>query len=87
MIRPYVSSKIRLSRLAGLWAQLSGVKWGLEPSKGVEEVENPYSRYDIVEPLVANWLWVVACLCVARRQVWLLPAVSRVGSDPKAPGA
>jgi len=31
-----VSSKIRLSRLAGLWAQLSGVKWGLEPSKGVD---------------------------------------------------
>ncbi len=24
------------------------------------EVENPYSRYDIVEPLVANSLWVVA---------------------------
>jgi hypothetical protein len=26
------------------------------------EVENPYSRYDIVELLVANWLWVVVWL-------------------------
>ena len=26
------------------------------------EVENPYSRYDIVEPLVANWLWAVVRL-------------------------
>jgi len=24
------------------------------------EVENPYSQYDILESLVANWLWVVA---------------------------
>jgi hypothetical protein len=130
VIRSCVSNKIRLSRLAGLWVQLLGVKRGCGPGKGVEvetmpgglilpeqgkieeirvelslgpicfskirpcrpldipgphidnyqtpEVENPYSRYDIVEPLVANWLWVV---------VWLLPAVSMVGSDPKVPGA
>jgi len=26
------------------------------------EVENPYSRYDILEPLVVNSLWVTAWL-------------------------
>ena len=31
-----MSNKIRLSRLAGLWAKLSGVKSGSGSSKGVE---------------------------------------------------
>ena len=43
----------------------------------IPEVVNPYSRYDILPLLVANCNWV---------EVWLLPAVSMAGSDPKVPG-
>ena len=36
------------------------------------------SRFGILGSLAALWLWAV---------VWLLPAVSMVGSDPKVPNA